>query len=128
VIGVYDVGRLADGKSFIVTRLIEGTSLSEHLQAGRPSFTQTAEWLATIAEALQAAHEKGLVHRDVKPSNILIDQARRPFIGDFGLALREEELLTALPGFHVPLGEGIAAKRNAWYIGTRRCSGDGWAP
>lgn len=91
IVTIYDVGRLPDGRSYIVARLIEGKSLAEQLQTGRLAFGQAAEWLATVAEALQAAHEKGVVHRDVKPSNILIDHASRAFIGDFGLALREEQ-------------------------------------
>jgi len=93
IIPVYDVGR-ADGQSYIVTKLIEGSNLSERLRQALPPLRQAAQWLATIAQGLQAAHEKGLVHRDVKPSNILIDAAGKAYIGDFGLALREEQFGT----------------------------------
>jgi predicted Ser/Thr protein kinase len=93
VIPVYDVGR-ADGRSYIVTKLIEGSSLAERLRQALPPLRQAAQWLATVARGLQAAHDRGLVHRDVKPSNILIDEAGKAYIGDFGLALREEQFGT----------------------------------
>jgi WD40 repeat protein/predicted Ser/Thr protein kinase len=96
VIPVYDVGRV-EGRSYIVTKLIEGSSLAERLRHGLPPLRQAAQWLATVAQGLQAAHDRGLVHRDVKPSNILIDEAGRAYVGDFGLALREEQFGTG-PG------------------------------
>ncbi len=81
----------------------QATSQGQPPQAvrGRPSFTQSAELLATVADALHYAHKLGFVHRDLKPSNILIEtpveNARcgatglgRPHVADFGLALSEE--------------------------------------
>src|SRR5262245_62002942 len=93
VVPVYDVGA-ADGRSYIVTKLIEGSSLAERLRQGLPPSRQAAQWLAAVAQGLQAAHARGLVHRDVKPSNILIDEAGKAYVGDFGLALREEQFGT----------------------------------
>src|SRR5262249_25832041 len=49
------------------------------------------ELVATVAEALHHAHRKGLVHRDIKPGNILLDAAGKPYVADFGVALREED-------------------------------------
>ena len=50
------------------------------------------ELVATVAEALHHAHRQGLIHRDIKPGNILLDQSGRPFVADFGLALREQDV------------------------------------
>ena len=48
--------------------------------------------MATVAEALHHAHKQGLVHRDIKPGNILLDRSGKPFVADFGLALREQDV------------------------------------
>jgi eukaryotic-like serine/threonine-protein kinase len=113
IIPVYDVGR-ADGRSYIVTKLIEGSNLSERLRQGLPTRGQAAQWVVTIARALQAAHETGLVHRDVKPSNILIDAAGAAYIGDFGLALSEEHL-----------GEGPRLLGTPAYMSPEQARGEG---
>src|SRR5262249_13707236 len=58
----------------------------------QPSASAAAELVATLAEALHYAHGKGLVHRDIKPGNILIDTSGKPYVADFGLALKEEDI------------------------------------
>jgi serine/threonine protein kinase len=91
IVPVFDVGTADDGLPFIVSKLIEGSDLASHIRAAHPSFSQAAALVAAIAEALHYAHRKGLVHRDIKPGNILIDAAGQPYLADFGLALKEED-------------------------------------
>lgn len=91
IVAVYDVGRLDDGSCFVVMEYVDGRSLAEEIKAARPSFERSAELIEQVATAVHYAHKHGLVHRDLKPANILLDSAGRPYVADFGLALREEE-------------------------------------
>ena len=89
IVPVYDVGRTDDGDLFMVSKYIEGMTLAAQLRRTNFSYQQICELVATIANALHFAHQRGVIHRDVKPDNILIDSDQRPFLVDFGLALRE---------------------------------------
>ena len=91
IVPVYDVGRTDDGLCFVVSKLVEGSDLAVRMGQARPSFRDSAELAATIADALHYAHTHGLVHRDIKPANILIDASGKPCVADFGLALRDED-------------------------------------
>ncbi len=91
IVPVLDVGRTDDGLCFVVSRFIAGSDLAKQLAADRPSAGAAAGLVATVAEALHYAHTRGLVHRDVKPGNILLDPAGTPYLADFGLALREQD-------------------------------------
>ena len=91
IVPVYDVGRTAEGHCYIVSKLIEGSNLGARMRAGPVPWDQTVTLVADIAEALHHAHVHGLVHRDVKPANILLDRPGRPYLADFGLALRETD-------------------------------------
>ncbi len=91
IVPVHDVGRTEDGLCFVVSKLIEGSDLAFRMGQARMSFRDSAELVATIADALHYAHTRGLVHRDVKPANILIDGSGKPCLADFGLALRDED-------------------------------------
>jgi serine/threonine protein kinase len=92
IVPVYDLGRTEGGLAYIVSKFIEGSDLAAVIRQGRPTRHQAATLVATVAEALHYAHGRGLVHRDVKPSNILVDPANSPFVTDFGLALQDERL------------------------------------
>jgi serine/threonine protein kinase len=85
VVQVFDVGRDGD-HCFIVSEFVEGGSLGDHLVKNPPAPQQTIRWIADIAEALEHAHLHGVIHRDVKPANILIDSHNRALLGDFGIA------------------------------------------
>lgn len=88
IVKVHEVGR-QDDLVYIVSDYVRGVSLSEYL-ADRPlSHREAARMARTIAEALHHAHESGVIHRDLKPQNILIDNSGQPHLMDFGLAKRE---------------------------------------
>lgn len=98
IVSVYDLGR--DGETaYIASEFIVGATLSERLALARPSAEEAAELCATVAEALHHAHEAGVVHRDLKPGNIMIDVQGQPHIMDFGLAKRDSlEISVTLAG------------------------------
>jgi serine/threonine protein kinase len=91
IVPVYDVGTTPDVLCFVVSKLIEGCDLAKTIRETRLSHPQAAELMATVAEALHYAHRKGLVHRDIKPGNILLDTSGKAHVADFGLALKEED-------------------------------------
>jgi len=92
IVPVYDVGSTDEFPYYQVSKLIEGTTLQRRNAAGRLPIAEAARIVATIADALHYAHLRGVVHRDVKPGNILIDGDGRPYLTDFGLALRERRV------------------------------------
>ena len=96
VVTIYDVGE-HDGRAFIVMELMRGGTVGERLKDGRVIADETAlRWLREAAGALDAAHDAGVVHRDVKPGNLLLDDRDRLAIADFGIArLAMEDQLTA---------------------------------
>jgi serine/threonine protein kinase/formylglycine-generating enzyme required for sulfatase activity len=92
VVPVYDVGSTEDCPCFVVSKFIEGSTLAQRIREDRPSVAEAVQLVAKVAGALHHAHRQGLVHRDVKPSNILLDAGGKPFVADFGLALREQDV------------------------------------
>ena len=83
---VYDVGEI-DGTHFLTMAYVQGHPLSEYVNPERPQRERNVAYLVRrIALALHEAHINGLVHRDVKPANIMIDQRNEPIVMDFGLA------------------------------------------
>ncbi len=94
IVPVHDVGRTGDGLCFVVSKFIEGSDLKAKIQESHLSVAEAVELVATVAEALHYAHRRGLVHRDIKPGNILLDTPGKPYVADFGLALKEEDFGT----------------------------------
>ncbi|MFI0448016.1 serine/threonine-protein kinase [Actinomadura sp. 6N118] len=87
VVAVYDAGVLPDGRPYMVLELCPGGSLNDRLQERGPfQPAEVRDIGVNIADALAAAHAAGVLHRDVKPANILVDQYGNPGLADFGLA------------------------------------------
>jgi len=88
IVTVHDIGQdEASGVSFIAMEYVEGQNLKEVLQQGRAlSFEQIGDIVAQVGEALDFAHSKGIIHRDVKPANIILIEGMRAKITDFGIA------------------------------------------
>jgi len=96
VVSVYDVGD-ADGQPFLVMELVEGKSLAEILAARRTLPVDEAFAITdSLLAALIAAHEQGLVHRDVKPGNVLVTRDGRVKLADFGIAKAAEAMTAGL--------------------------------
>lgn len=92
IVPVFDVGGTERFPCFVVSKFVDGTDLATQLKETRLQLNKTAELVATVAEALHHAHKQEVVHRDIKPGNILLDRDGRAYVGDFGLALRDQDL------------------------------------
>jgi serine/threonine protein kinase len=82
---IFDVGETEE-QPFIVMEFLEGGSLEQRLKAGRPRTEEVLRWLDQAAAALDAGHAAGVVHRDVKPGNLLLDGQGELHVADFGVA------------------------------------------
>ncbi len=85
IVPIYDIGEF-EGQHYFTMKLIEGTGLNRLPAVELLPLRRAAEIVAETARALQHAHEHGVLHRDIKPGNIILDTAGRPHITDFGLA------------------------------------------
>ncbi len=85
IVTVYDIGK-SDQLYYLVMEFVEGANLRQLLADGSITERDTLEFVPQITEALQHAHETGIVHRDIKPENVLIDPRGRVRLVDFGLA------------------------------------------
>lgn len=90
IIPLYESGQI-DGRLYLATEYVQGKTLAEVIKKSRPSIEQAVRWVREVAGALAYAHDQGIVHRDIKPHNIMIDAAGRPQIMDFGLAKRLDQ-------------------------------------
>jgi serine/threonine protein kinase len=93
IVTAFDIGRTEQGDYFFVSRFVDGADLNNRMQQHAISQRHAIEIVAEIADALNHAHSQGLVHRDVKPANILIDSKGRAYLTDFGIALQEQAIV-----------------------------------
>jgi serine/threonine protein kinase len=85
IVTIHDFGR-AGGLYYFLMEFVDGVNLRQLLQAGRVSAREALAIVPQICDALQFAHDQGIVHRDIKPENILLDRRGRVKVADFGLA------------------------------------------
>ncbi len=98
IVRVFDANE-DEGIPFIVSDYIRGVTLAESLKTNRPSFREAARIAAELAGALHYAHGEGVIHRDVKSQNVMLDKQGQPHLMDFGLAKREaREIAITLDG------------------------------
>ena len=85
LVALYETGQTEDGTLYLVEEFVQGRTLAARVSAGRFAFAEAAALVAEAAEAVDYAHRHGVIHRDISPSNILIDPEGRPHVMDFGL-------------------------------------------
>ncbi len=85
VVTIYDVGE-ADGRPYIVMELLAGGSVADRIRGGQVPYAQALAWLEQAARALDAAHAHGVIHRDVKPANLMLSRDGVLSVTDFGIA------------------------------------------
>jgi tRNA A-37 threonylcarbamoyl transferase component Bud32 len=127
VIDVFAFGRLDDGRLYLVMDLVEGKSLRAHLVNGPLPLDRALAILDTIADALDAAHDKGVVHRDLKPDNIVIAETGKLFVLDFGIAKLISKATAAEANPGTLTGQGTWLGTPA-YMAPEQWSADGAGP
>jgi WD40 repeat protein len=85
IVPIYEIGE-HEGQHYFSMKLVEGGNLAESLRNQTWPARRAVQLVATVAEAIDYAHQRGVLHRDLKPSNILLDGQERPHVSDFGLA------------------------------------------
>jgi serine/threonine protein kinase len=103
VVTIFDVGD-SQGRPFIVMEYLPGGTLGDRTRQGPVEPAEALSWLGQVAEALDAAHELGIVHRDVKPPNLLFDGRDELVVADFGIARVADDTLTGMTAAGTVLG------------------------
>jgi len=121
IVTVFDSGITDDGRLYLVMRYVEGRPLDEYVADRSLSIPQTLALFTKITEAVNYAHQRGVIHRDLKPSNILIDADGAPHLLDFGLAKHRDALEDAQRSVETQAGEFIGTLA---YAAPEQVSGD----
>lgn len=102
IVTVHDVGVLPDGRAFIAMRLLEGVALDRIISERAPlPLDEVSAITKQLAAALDYTHARGLIHRDVKPSNAVVDVSGRVTLTDFGIARALDSARVTLPGLTI---------------------------
>ena len=109
IVTIYDFGQ-ADGLFYFVMEFVDGISLRHLLSHGRVAPREALAIVPQICDALQYAHDQGVVHRDIKPENILLDRRGRVKVADFGLAKLVEMKAPLTPALSPSDGERVAGR------------------
>src|SRR5215212_719690 len=129
VVQIYDQGRAEDGRYYIAMEHVPGGSLEDLiLRRGPLGPAEAARLASQVAEALHAAHERGIVHRDVKPQNVLLDEVGEAKVADFGIALAASrnstsgtDLLFGTASYMSPeqaMGERVGPRSDLYSLGV----------
>lgn len=105
IVVVYEVGRYEEENAFfIVTEFVQATRLREYTMNAERSWEELVDIFSTVGEAVVAAHEAGVIHGDLKPANVILDEeSKTPYIIDFGLArMMEADVATLVRGGTLP--------------------------
>ncbi|MGO8928286.1 MAG: protein kinase domain-containing protein, partial [Limisphaerales bacterium] len=109
IVALFEFGQ-ADGIYYLLMEFVDGVSLGQLLRASRVSAREALAIVPQICDALQYAHDQGIVHRDIKPENILLDRRGRVKVADFGLAKLVESNAPLTPSLSPSVGERVAAR------------------
>ncbi len=127
IVAVHGLGLLPDGGHFLVMELVEGTDLARQRDAGTVGVAQALRWVSEAADAIDHAHQRGVVHCDLKPSNLLLDREGRIHVTDFGLARslaeRDDHGSGGTAGFMAPeqfdpSGKAISTRTDVYGLGA----------
>ena len=128
IVPVYDVGGDDDHQPFFVMRYMSGGSLSDMIKKGKFSLRDAALIIERLASALDHAHSRGVIHRDIKPDNVLFDASNNPYLSDFGVAKVTESLVSTTgrevigtPAYISPeqaLGENVDHRADVYGLGA----------
>jgi serine/threonine-protein kinase len=127
IVPLYDFGE-DEGQPYFVMRYMTGGSLSDRLKKGPLGVPEVARLFTRLAPALDSAHARGVIHRDLKPGNILFDQYGEPYVSDFGIAKLTEaqasvtgSAIVGTPAYMSPeqaQGEAVDARSDVYGLGV----------